>query len=1091
MRRGRSSGTATVLFTDLVGSTDLMAQVGEAAFDELRGSHFAALRGAIESAGGEEIKNTGDGLMAVFASVVDAIHCAVAMQQATDRQARAGPTPLAIRVGISVGEVTFEDNDVFGTPVVEAARLVAAAATGQILTTTITRVLAGSRVEAALVDVGALTLKGLPEPVSVCEVAWEPLPEPSVPMPTLLTDVGRIFVGREDELERLQQLWKEAAAGERRVALIAGEPGIGKTRLTAELAVRVHDDGAIVLAGRCDEDLGVPFQPFVEALRHYVTRAGEPRLGRYAEELTRLMPELPKVVGGLPEPLRSDPETERYRLFDAIAAWLSDVSAEAPVLLVLDDLHWAAKPTLLLLRHVLRSPEPLRLLVVATYRDSDIGRTHPLSDLLAELRRDGGVERLALSGLDTPAVTAFIESAAGHSLDDEESQELPRVVWRETEGNPFFVSEVLRHLSESRAIEERDGRWVLNAAVGELGIPEGVRDVVGRRLSRLADSTNRVLAIGAVVGLEFEPAVVERVAGVEEEEFLAALDEATHSRLLEEVPGARYRFAHALVRATLYEELTAARRVALHRRVAGAIESLHGHALDDHLPALAHHWARASAPAADADRAIDYATRAGDRALAQLAHDEAVTYYRQALALLGVTDGASAGQRTGLLIALGEAERRAGDTAHRETLLEACRLAAEQGDGDALARAALASARGIYSSLVGGVDDERVRVLEDALEARGRDGSPTRARLLAALALELGYAGDWERRVGLADEALAIARRSGDTATLAHVLLQRFFTLYVPDTLEDRLANTEELLPLADQMGDPNIAARALLLRFRVLFEVGDVDGADRNLQAAELLAQELGEQSLRWMVGLNRTARIILAGDLEEGERRAHELGRATGQRDNDLYRTALLFQVRYDQGRLGEMEELLADTAAAFGGLSALRLYQALLFCELGRPEEAAEYYEPLAVTDFTALARDTGWGLAMMHCSAVCAHLGDRARAPVLFDLLAPYADQIVFTSAGALGAIAHHLAVLATISGDYAEAERCFTAAAATHERIPAPTWLARTRLEWARMLLARRRPGDTERARGFLDQALATAREFGLANIERQAVTLLQ
>ncbi|MGH9005024.1 MAG: ATP-binding protein, partial [Acidimicrobiia bacterium] len=387
-----------------------------------------------------------------------------------------------------------------------------------------------------------------------------------------------------------QRLWKEATAGERRVALLAGEPGIGKTRLAVELAGAVRETGGVVLAGRCDEDLGVPYQPFVEALRHYVTGAGERRLGRHAGELARLLPDLAQLVPDLPEPLRSDPETERYRLFDALAAWLSDASAEAPVLLVLDDLHWAAKPTLLLLRHVLRSPEPLRLLVVATYRDSDIGRGHPMSDLLAELRREGGVERLSLSGFDTLGVTAFLEAVSGHRLDDEAAQELPAVVWRETDGNPFFVAEVLRHLSESRAIEQRDGRWVLHADVGDLGIPEGVRDVVGRRLSRLAESTNHVLAVGAVVGLEFEPAVVERAAGVDEDELLGALEEAIGARLLVEVSGgARYRFTHALVRATLYEELSGARRVALHRRVAEGIEAAHGRALDDHLPALAHH----------------------------------------------------------------------------------------------------------------------------------------------------------------------------------------------------------------------------------------------------------------------------------------------------------------------------------------------------------------------------------------------------------------------------------------------------------------------------------------------------------------------
>ncbi|HZQ77545.1 MAG TPA: AAA family ATPase, partial [Acidimicrobiia bacterium] len=630
---GVARSTATVVFTDLVGSTELRSHLGEDAAEELRRTHDGLVAEAVERNRGRLVKHLGDGMMATFSGASDGLNAAVAIQQALDRHNRSASSggPLEARIGVSAGDVAVEDGDCFGTPVIEAARLCAAAGGGRILASEVVRLLVGTAGGHHIVPAGTLELKGLPSPVAAYEVTWEALRQPALPMPAFLTRTGRVFVGREEEIERLLQIWKEATAGERRVALLAGEPGIGKTRLAVELAVRVQAAGGVVLAGRCDEDLGVPYQPFVEALRHYVTGAEDRRLGRYPEELTRLLPEIGQLVAPLAEPLRSDPETERYRLFDAMASWLADVSAEAPVLLVLDDLHWAAKPTLLLLRHVLRSQEPLRLLVLVTYRDSDIGRGHPMSQLLAELRRDGAMERLALNGLDAPAVAAFIEAVAGHRLDDEEEQALPTVVWRETDGNPFFLGEVLRHLSESGAVEQRGGRWVLNAAVDELGIPEGVRDVVGQRLSRLAEPTNRVLATAAVVGPEFEPAVVERAAGVGQDEVLAAVEEALGARLLVEVSADRYRFAHALVRATLYDELSGPRRLSLHRRVAEAIESLHGPALDDHLPALAHHWARASAPAAATAQAVDYATRAGDRALGQLAHDQAVGYYRQAL----------------------------------------------------------------------------------------------------------------------------------------------------------------------------------------------------------------------------------------------------------------------------------------------------------------------------------------------------------------------------------------------------------------------------------------------------------------------------
>jgi class 3 adenylate cyclase len=382
---GAGRSTAIVLFTDLVGSTDLRSRLGEDAAEELRRDHDRLIAGAVEANRGRLVKNLGDGVMATFTGASDALAAAVAIQQALDRRNRSGSSdvPLGVRIGVSAGDVAFEGADCFGTPVIEAARLCAAAGGGRILVTEVVRVLAGTAGGHQFAPVGALDLKGLPAPVPACEVTWESLAEPPLPMPALLTQAGRIFVGRDEEVERLLRLWKEAMAGERRVALLAGEPGIGKTRLAVELAGVVRESGAVVLAGRCDEDLGVPYQPFVEALRHYVTHAEGRRLGRYAGELTRLLPDLTQLVGGLPEPLRSDPETERYRLFDALAAWLSDVSAEAPVLLVLDDLHWAAKPTLLLLRHVLRFQEPLRLLVVVTYRDSDIGRGHPMRHRLS------------------------------------------------------------------------------------------------------------------------------------------------------------------------------------------------------------------------------------------------------------------------------------------------------------------------------------------------------------------------------------------------------------------------------------------------------------------------------------------------------------------------------------------------------------------------------------------------------------------------------------------------------------------------------------------------------------------------------------
>jgi class 3 adenylate cyclase/tetratricopeptide (TPR) repeat protein len=1099
VKGGRPSGTVTVLFTDLADSTAMLSRLGEAAFDELRREHFAGLREAVAGHGGEEVKTLGDGILAVFGSAADAVTCAVAVQQSVDRQAQDGPVPLAVRIGLALGDVSFEEEDVFGTPVVEASRLVAIAQPGQILATSLVPMVAGGRSEASFTELGPHDLKGLPKPVAVCEVGWEPIPTAKVPLPGLLTDVGRIFVGRDDEFRRLEQLWKEAAAGDRRVALLAGEPGVGKTRLAAELARTVHDQAAAVLVGRCDEDLGVPFQPFVEALRHltdHVEDAELPsRLGRHAGELERLLPGLRERLPDAPPLLQSDPETERYRLFDAVNGWLAAIAGHDPVLLVLDDLQWAAKPTLLLLRHVARSPEPMRLLIVGTYRDTELHHDHPLVELLADLRRETGIERISLSGFDQGAVAGYIAEVAGHELDDE-GLALARAIHAETEGNPFFVREILRHLRETGAIVQRDGRWVTSTAVEDVGIPEGVREVVGRRVARLSSDANRVLRVAAVVGTEFELPVVKQAGDIDDEAIFSAVEEAIAARLVVETAGPvpRHRFTHALVRETLYDQLSAARRVALHRRVAEVIEEVHAAALDDQLPALAHHWARAAAPAAEVNRAVDYARRAGDRALAQLAHDEAEAYYRQALELFDAArSGLDDTRRIDLLLALGEAQRLAGQPDARKTLLEAAHLARQRQDAERLARAALANRRGALFSTMGALDSERVAVLEAAIEALGTVDSPTRARLLATLAGELIWAGDRRRRLALADEALALARRLGDTTALADVLANRNFAISEPDTLDERLSLTAELLVLAERLSDPVTRAHALWVRQSVTMEVGDFIEADRCLDEFEHVVDELDHAHLRFFAMFCRGSRVLVSGHIDEAERLAAATlayGRTSGQPDAPLLFFAQQFDVRSEQGRLDELEERLREIVQEFPLYSLGRARLALLHCELDRPDQAREVLEDAATGHFDDLPRDWTFLAVASLWAGVCAHLGDAPRAAGLYDLLHPYRERLATSASRPNPSVSHYLGLLATTLGRFEDAEAHFAAAATTHEAIGAPTWLARTRLEWARLLLARRQAGDVEQARVLLGQTLDIARELGLANVERRAVQLL-
>jgi class 3 adenylate cyclase/tetratricopeptide (TPR) repeat protein len=1091
---------AVVLFTDLVGSTELRGRLGEEAADELRRRHDQLLSRAVEAHNGRVVKGLGDGIMATFSGASEAVAAAVAIQQGIDRLNRSGKeaVPLAVRVGLSAGDVSFEHDDVHGTPVIEASRLCGAARGGEILASEIVRWLGGAQDALSLTPVGSLELKGLAAPVPAVRVEWQPAPGSAIPMPMLLTDIGRIFVGREAELDRLGQLWKEAAAGERRIALVAGEPGVGKTRLAAELAIRAHRDGAIVLAGRCDEDLGVPYQPFVEALRHFADHNPSAelaeRLGRYGGELARLVPELQGRLPDIDPPLRSDPETERYRLFDGVTGWLTAVSGENPLLLVLDDLQWAAKPTLLLLRHVLRSPETLRVLVVGTYRDSEIGRGHPLLELLADLRRIAGFQRLPLAGLDEIAVAALLEEESGGQNLDDRGQELARRVWQETEGNPFFVVELLRHLGDSGAFSQPEARRTGAGSPEEPAIPEGIRDVVGRRLSRLSDETNRLLACAAVFGLEFEPLAVERAGPFPEQVVLNALAEASSGRLIVDVAGPvpRCRFVHALVRATLYDELTGVARAALHRKAAEAIEAIHGGDADDYLPALAHHWSRAATPSPETHKAVTYAARAGHRALAQLANDEAVAFYRQALDLLDgagpATDGA---QRVNLLISLGEAQRRAGEGSYRDTLLSAARLAQHRGDTAALAGAALANTRGHLMSVFGAVDHETVAVLEAAIaaSASGTAEPAMRAKLLAILALELTFAGDWSRCLDLSDQALAMAHRLDDAETLAQVLLARFFPAHLPGLLEERLANTAELLDVAAAVADPALAARAHLLRARAALESGDTDEADRCFQIGESLSVPLGQPTLRWQVTYLQAAREIVAGRFSTAEQllaESRQLGRLAGQADAEWIFALQAVQLRRAMGRIDADTVTLVEETA--GPLRLTATVVAVGLCHLGRFDDARRALDRLGPT---SVPIDPWWLFAMTNLASVAARLGARAHAAALASALRPYATQAIPYAAQPTPSVAHHLGLMATTIGRYAEAETWFASAVDAHDRLHAPHWVAGSEVEWGRMLLARDEPGDAQRARQLLVKASMTARQLRLTELEQDAFTLLQ
>jgi predicted ATPase/class 3 adenylate cyclase len=645
-----------VLMTDLVGSTAIADRVGPAAAEELRIEHFGLLRAALQRSGGREVKNLGDGLLIVFQSASQAFVCAVEMQQAVEARNRHAEEQLGVRIGVSLGEAAAEDGDYFGEPVVESARLCALARGGQIVVTALVRQIAGSRGGHSFKSLGHLELKGISEPVEAFELQWKPVVAIGVALPERLREVSASgYVGRHTERGRLGELWQQTCGGSLRLALVSGEAGVGKTRLATHMALEVRGEGATVLYGRCDEDLSVPYQPWSEALGHLVKEAPrrvlDAHVERHGGDLARLVSTLGDRLPDLPPARRSDQETERYLLYSAAAGLLEAASEDESLLLILDDLQWADAPTLSLLRHVATQGASMSVMVLGTYRDSDLSRDHPLTALLADLHRDKGGERIKLAGLESEDVLALIEVLAGQEL-DADGRELAREITQETAGNPFFAGEILRHMIESGALAQgSDGRWGLRSSIADLGLPQSVREVVMRRVERLGEQSQQILTLAAVIGRTFDVELLALLTDGDEDELLDALESAVQASLLVESleRSGRFSFAHALISHALYDSLGTTRRGRLHRRVAEALEELCSKAPGERLVSefsaavgsaggsaaiLAYHWREAD----NLDRSVHYLLMAAERALREGAEAEAVALYNQTLDLVPEDD---------------------------------------------------------------------------------------------------------------------------------------------------------------------------------------------------------------------------------------------------------------------------------------------------------------------------------------------------------------------------------------------------------------------------------------------------------------------
>jgi DNA-binding CsgD family transcriptional regulator len=868
------------------------------------------------------------------------------------------------------------------------------------------------------------------------------------------------FVGRAPELERLRTLMPRAEGEGRRVVLLGGEPGSGKSRLVREFAAEMARDGALVLYGACDAVVRTPYGPFVEALDQ-LARTAEPAalraaLGTGGGELTRLLPDLPARIGELPPPVAADPDTERHRLHTAVTDLLTGMTRDRPALLVLEDGHWADAPTLMLLRHLTRAAGHARVLVLATFRDTDADVPEALSETLADLRRSDDVVRLHLGGLSGNEVAEFVRSAAGS-----ERVELAQAIHDLTEGNPFLVCELWRTFVETGAVDVS---------------PESVREVVSQRLARLSPATTDLLELAAAAGSEFELDVVRRAAELGEPELIAALDEAVRSGMLEELSATAlaYRFTHELVRRALYDRLSRMRRAELHLRVGDALEGpaeRSGRALAD----LAYHFAAAT-PFDDSGRGAEYNLLAARAASAALAFDEAATRLRTALEL-GI--GGLPEQANGYL-ELGYASHRGGKAVDAlEAFKAAAGIARELADVQLLARAAIGFEEACWRP--GMADQGAVELLEEAAEALGDGESELRVGLLAGLARALDFQGDHERGEIVRLSAVAMARHIHDRLGLATVLMRSYWSVGA-GPLEEILEMVTEARDLGEELGNTEIRAEAMAWRTPAFVALCDLESARREVVALLETAEQTAQPFMLHVAGHYGSALALCDGNLAEAEQlalRSHEWSRLLTGRDPSGVYGIQMFSVRREQGRLAELAPVVRILAGEGGREGPWRPGLVALLAELGMEAEARRELAAVAAGGLGAY-RETLWLTSLTYLADAAAALGDEATAALVYPELESLAGANVMIGhlVSCYGAADRYLGMLAATLGESERAEEHFENALALNRRMGAATWLAHTAYEYGRFLLAR----DRERASALLGEAASLAGRIGMPTL---------
>jgi len=924
------------------------------------------------------------------------------------------------------------------------------------------------------------------------------------------------LVGRGRELAQLETALERALAGRGGLVLLTGEPGIGKTALAREFVEHAAARGAEWAWGSCWDGGGAPaYWPWVQVGRVLGRRADagalRAALGDAAPWISGLLPELAGTLGLPAQPSELNSDQARFRLFDALATLLATVAEQRPLVIVLDDLHWADASSLLALEFVARALPDIPLLAIAAYRHAEAHARAELASPLGGLAR--AATRLPLEGLGREDV-GLLAAARARGLGSGEREPIPprlvTAVHQASAGNPFFVDELVQLLASQGRLHDSA------AAELPLPLPDGVRDAIRRRLAPMPPDVLQALGAAAVIGGTFWLQTLAAVLDEPANAALTGLELPLRTGIVNPArePG-RFRFAHALVRDTLLESLGATRRAHLHRVTAEVLEQAYRDDLEPHLAEIAHHYLHA-ATEGGAERAVDYAARAAQRAVGQFAYEEAARLYERALDVAASlpVDEPRAWQLTQ---GLGEARMRAGDVdAAQRALRTAAAHARRLDDPERLAQTALASTLGAFSP--GLVEPELVATLEEALSRldaiapeeslRRATVDALRCRLRVQLALALYWSPQRARREQLVDEALALARAiyTGDAArgspahrrlgdrTLAFALAQGFVAVWGPETVTRGLPISIEALELCEQTTDAELGMQVRLWRIGLLLELDDPVRAEEEIEAFGSTARRLGQPRMLVYDPLHRALAAHLRGDFAAAEQFTADAIRQSREVPGSIapiIADAQTFIVRRTQGRHLDLEPLVRKNADRLPAMRWWRFGLALVLAEMGREDEARRELEQLAAASFEDVPRDALWLVAMSLLAELCTLLDDRPRARRLYELLVPYEGRnVVSMGAAYLGPVARYLGLLAMTIGEDERALGHLETARSAAERMGARPTVVLTALDAAEVLARRDAPGDAQRGRALVQRVAQDSAQMQMDGAIARADDLL-